>query len=340
MLGSDAMELKKCLQFRNLWVGIAMLWIVFFHSALELTSEGLVMFKNFGYGGVDICLFASGIGCYFSLEKDPDILEFLKRRVKRLCPVYLCFIIPWILWRLWISDMPGWAILGNLLGVQSLISWDYHFNWYIGGLVVYYFTMPYMKRLTDSCGKLWQDLLVWMCIGVATIPFWGAHDTIVMLSRLPVVYSGMVFGKLAKEGYVLRFRDYLVSAIAVAVGAAVLVICQTSFPELMWNQGLFWYPFALIAPGCCVLVSAGAEKLDGHKIFRGIRKLLEFVGIYSFELYLIHVFVYEDLRAAVLDYLWRITVNGQWVMSIPVIVVGAFLLNRIASLASRLVFRK
>ena len=230
------MELKRCLQFRNLWVGIAMLWIVFFHSALELTSEGLVMFKNFGYGGVDICLFASGIGCYFSLEKDPDILEFLKRRVRRLGPVYLCFIIPWILWRLWISDMPGWAILGNLLGVQSLISWDYHFNWYIGGLVVYYFTMPYMKRLTDSCGKLCQDLLVWLYIGVATIPFWGAHNTIVMLSRLPVVYSGMVFGKLAKEGYVLRFRDYLVSAIAVAAGAAVLVICQTSFPELMWNQ--------------------------------------------------------------------------------------------------------
>lgn len=334
------MELKKCLKSRNLWIGIAMLWIVFFHSSLEIDSQGLVLFKNFGYGGVDICLFASGIGCYFSLEKDPDILEFLKRRVRRLGPVYLCFIIPWILWRLWISDMPGWAILGNLLGVQSLISWDYHFNWYIGGLVVYYFTMPYMKRLTDSCGKLWQDLLVWMCIGVATIPFWGAHDTIVMLSRLPVVYSGMVFGKLAKEGYVLRFRDYLVSAIAVAAGAAVLVICQTSFPELMWNQGLFWYPFALIAPGCCVLVSAGAEKLDDHKILRGIRKLLEFVGIYSFELYLIHVFVYEDLRAAVLDYLWRITVNGQWVMSIPVIVVGAFLLNRAASLASRLVFRK
>lgn len=334
------MELKKCLKSRNLWIGIAMLWIVFFHSSLEIDSQGLVLFKNFGYGGVDICLFASGIGCYFSLEKDPDILEFLKRRVRRLGPVYLCFIIPWILWRLWISDMPGWAILGNLLGVQSLISWDYHFNWYIGGLVVYYFTMPYMKRLTDSCGKMWQDLLVWMCIGVATIPFWGAHDTIVMLSRLPVVYSGMVFGKLAKEGYVLRFRDYLVSAIAVAAGAAVLVICQTSFPELMWNQGLFWYPFALIAPGCCVLVSAGAEKLDDHKIFRGIRKLLEFVGIYSFELYLIHVFVYEDLRAAVLDYLWRITVNGQWVMSIPVIVVGAFLLNRAASLASRLVFRK
>lgn len=334
------MELKKCLKFRNLWVGIAMLWIFFFHSALELTSEGLVMFKNFGYGGVDICLFASGIGCYLSLEKDPDILEFLKRRVKRLGPVYLCFIVPWILWRLWISDMPGWAILGNLLGVQSLVSWDYHFNWYIGGLVVYYFTMPYMKRLTDSRGKLWQDLLVWLCIAVATIPFWGDQNNIVLLSRLPVVYSGMVFGKLIKDGYVLRVRDYLVSGLAVAAGAAVLVLCQTRAPGLLWNQGLYWYPFALIAPGCCVLISGLAEKLEGYKIFRFLRKLLELVGIYSFELYLIHVFVYEDFRMVILDYLWRITVNGQWLMSIPVILVGIFLLNRVAALLSRLVFRK
>ena len=86
--------------------------------------------------------------------------------------------------------------------------------------------------------------------------------------------------------------------------------------------------------------NALAEKLDGYKIFRGIRTLLEFVGVYSFELYLIHVFVYEDLRMVILDYLWRITVNGQWLMSLPVILVGIFLLNRVAALLSRLVFRK
>ncbi len=334
------MELKKCMKFRNLWVGIAMLWIVFYHSSLELASEGLVLFKSFGYGGVDICLFASGIGCYFSLEKDPDILAFLKRRVKRLGPVYLCFIIPWLLWKLWISDMPLWAILGNLLGVQSLISWEYHFNWYIGGLVIYYFSMPYMKRLTDSCGKLWQDALVWLCLGAATIPFWGAHHTIVMISRLPVVYSGMVFGKLAKQGYVLRLKDYLVQSMAVAAGAVVLIACQSRFPQLLWNQGLYWYPFALIAPGCCILLSAVAEKAGEYKIFRGILKLLETVGIYSFELYLVHVFIYEGLMPEIIGYLWRITVNRQWAMSLPVILLGTFLLNRVASLVSRIIETK
>lgn len=330
------MELKKCLKSRNLWVGIAMLWIVFFHSALELTSEGLVMFKNFGYGGVDICLFASGIGCYFSLEKDPDILEFLKRRVKRLGPSYLCFIIPWILWRLWISDMPGWAILGNLLGVQSLISWDYHFNWYIGGLVVYYFTMPYMKRLTDSCGKLWQDLLVWLCIGVATIPFWGAHDTIVMLSRLPVVYSGMVFGKLANRGYVLKRRDFLALNGTALAGALALLVSYYMLPEWLWSRGLYWYPFALMVPGFCMLFSALAEKMQERPYLRRIKQFLEIVGTYSFELYLVHVFLYEGLMPRIVGYLWRITVNMQWAMSLPVVILGTFLLNRAAFFVNRL----
>lgn len=334
------MELKKILKFRNLWVGIAMLWIVLFHSSLEHMPEGFALFKSFGYGGVDICLFASGIGCYFSLEKDPDILRFLKRRVKRLAPAYLCFIIPWLLWKLWVSDMPFWAILGNLLGVQTLVSWDYHFNWYISGLMLYYFAMPYMKQLTDSCKNLRQDLLAWLCLAVATVPFWGSHHGIVLVSRLPVLYSGMVFGKLAREGYVLRPRDYLAQGIAVAAGAAALVVCQNRFPELMWNRGLSWYPFALIAPGTCVLISAAAQKLEGSRFFRGMEKCLETVGIYSFELYLVHVFLYEGLWPAVVDYFWRITVNRQWAMSIPVIIIGTFLLNRVASLVSRLFLNK
>lgn len=334
------MELKKCLNFRNLWIGIAMLWIVFFHGSLENLSEGLALFKNFGYAGVDICLFASGIGCYFSLEKDPDILRFLSRRAKRLGPTYLCFILPWLLWKEWISSMPFQAVLGNLLGIQTFISWDYHFNWYIGGLVLYYFAMPYLKRLTDSCKDIRQDLLVWLCLAVMTISFWNSENSIVILSRFPVLYSGMVFGKLAKQGYVLKGKDYLVMRFAALVGVSALLVCQFRFPALLWNCGFYWYPFALIVPGSCVFFSWLAEKMEKCKALRWLKKVLEVVGIYSFELYLIHVFFYEGVMPQILDYLWRITVNMQWLMSIPVIILGTFLLNRVTSIVSRLLSTK
>ena len=334
------MELKKCLNFRNLWLGIAMLWIVFFHGSLEIDSQGLLLLKNFGYGGVDICLFASGIGCYFSLEKDADILRFLSRRVKRLGPTYLCFIIPWLLWEYWISPMPFQAILGNLLGVQTLASWDYHFNWYIGGLVLYYFARPYLKRLTDSCKTIWQDAAAWLSLAVLTVSFWDSGSAIVILSRLPVLYSGMVFGKLAKQGYGLKRRDYLVLSAAALAGVCGLLIFYFRFPDQLWNWGLYWYPFALIVPGSCVLFSVLAEKMEKYKVLRWGKKILEIVGIYSFELYLVHVFLYEGVMPQIRGYLWKYTVNKQWVMSIPVIILGTFLLNRVASLANCLISKQ
>lgn len=334
------MELKRIFKFRNLWIGIAMLWIGFFHAGFWIYSENLLLFKNFGYGGVDFCLFASGVGCYFSLEKDPDILRFLNRRLKRLGPTYLCFILPWLLWKTSVSQLPIRAVLGNLLGIQTLVSWEYHFNWYIGGLVVYYFSMPYMKQLTDSQEKLWQDVVAWFCLAVATVPFWDSGNTIVLLSRLPVLYSGMAFGKLAKQGYVLRAKDYLAQGIAVVTGAVALVAFQKNYPDLLWSRGLYWYPFALIVPGSCIFFSAVAEKVEVCRFFRWINKSLEIIGIYSFELYLVHVFLYEGLMPGIMERFWMIPVNLLWAMTIPVVIAGTFLLNRITSFLNRIMTKQ
>lgn len=329
------MELQKIFKFRNMWIGFAMLWIVFYHAGIWMEESPLKTFKDVGYGGVDICLFASGIGCYFSLEKDPDIFRFLKRRAKRLYPTFFCFIIPWLLWKNLVSDMPVWAVVGNLIGAQTLVSWDYHFNWYIGGLIVYYFAMPYLKRFTDSCDSMGKDALVALFLLVVSILFWDAGNDIVILSRLPIVYIGMVFGKLAKQGYVLGKRDYLVQGILVAVGIALLLGFRRHFPGLLWTRGLYWYPFALIVPGSCIFASLLAEKLEKYGPPRRVNRFLNAVGIYSFELYLVHVFLYEGLMPRYMGRLWFIPDDILWYLTIPVIACGTLLLNRITSYGVR-----
>lgn len=333
MFRSGAMELRKTFQFRNAWIGIAMLWIMFFHAGFWIEDSGWKTFKELGYGGVDFCLFASGIGCYFSLEKDPDILCFLKRRVKRLSPAYFCFIIPWLFWKNTVSELPVRAVLGNLLGVQTLASWDYHFNWYIGGLVIYYFSMPYLKRLTDACSTIGKDVLAALCLMVATVPFWDAGNTIVLLSRLPIVYAGMVYGKMAKEGCTLGKRDYLAQGVLVAAGIALLLIFRVKYPDLLWSRGLYWYPFALIVPGCCMFFSLLAEQLEKYTFLRWINRFLGTVGVYSFELYLVHVFLYEGLMGDIMNHFWYVPNNLLWLLTIPVVACGTFLLNRVAALA-------
>ena len=64
------MKTKDYFQYRSVWMGVAIIFIVFFHS--EMTFDNIIVetIREFGYGGVDIFQFVSGIGCYYSLQKD------------------------------------------------------------------------------------------------------------------------------------------------------------------------------------------------------------------------------------------------------------------------------
>ena len=326
------MKLSKTFQYRNSWLGVAMILIVLFHSGFTISVPIFQFLKEIGYFGVEICLFASGIGCYFSLEKDPHGLRFLKRRVKRLYPVYLCFIIPWLLCKLYIGHIPLSAILGNLLGVQSLISWEHHFNWYIGGLVVFYILAPYFKQITDGCKSKQSDLLALMILILCGIPFWRHNHLIVIAARLPIFYLGMVYAKYAAFSTSVSRKSWLLYFLTALFGITVLLFVFFYFSDKVWSHGLCWYPFILIVPGMCMVLSKFAIFCETHPRMHWINALLNTIGSYSFEVYLIHVFLYESIMPRISDRLSMVPQNLLWLATVPVIVIGSFLLNRISKL--------
>ena len=73
------MTLKEAIKYRKIWMGFAILWIVFFHFGYKLPDPFSVI-QSSGYSGVDIFFFASGIGCYLSYSRDKNAAAFLKRR--------------------------------------------------------------------------------------------------------------------------------------------------------------------------------------------------------------------------------------------------------------------
>lgn len=334
------MELRRIFKHRNIWIGVAMLWIVLLHSGFGFSSGFLSKVKELGYGGVDICLFASGIGCYYSLEKDPDILNFLKRRIKRLGPTYLCFILPWLWWTKKFSGLTLPVAFGNILGVRTLASWDYQFNWYISGLVVFYICMPYLKRMTDSCCRWKKDLLACLLLVAIGVSFWNTgKNMIIIISRLPVLYVGVVFAKLAHRGYVLTKKDCLLLGMLSACGLILLLYFYNAWTGALWYCGLYWYPFVLIVPGICVFLSILAEKMENYSGIRGLYKLLEVVGVYSFEVYLVHIFLYEDLIPEICERFGFVFNNKLWVLTIPLIACGTFVLNRMGVFSGRILER-
>lgn len=100
-------------KYRSELMGLSILWVVLFHSSIDLNFFPFSEIKSIGYGGVDIFLLVSGIGIYKSLEKN-SISRFIKNRAKKIVPIwwtylFLCVVLGSLFFKIHFSKM---SILG------------------------------------------------------------------------------------------------------------------------------------------------------------------------------------------------------------------------------------
>ena len=92
---------------RNAIYGVAIISIMIFHFFEDIANSNLSggglgflgkLYNTFiGSVGVEFFVFLSGVGLYFSMSKDSNILHFFQKRIKRILPAYLMVAIPyWI----------------------------------------------------------------------------------------------------------------------------------------------------------------------------------------------------------------------------------------------------
>ena len=127
-------------------MGIAAVWIMLFH---------LVDFPvlNWGYGGVDIFLFLSGWGLYYSWQKNPDIYSFYVKRLWRIFPAYALVVTG--------AYLSKWFVLhdkiefGDYLSALTTVKYWYGYlvHWYIALIVLLYLLFPFYIKIFRN--NLW-----------------------------------------------------------------------------------------------------------------------------------------------------------------------------------------
>ncbi|MBE6957663.1 MAG: acyltransferase [Ruminococcaceae bacterium] len=325
---------KDLLRHRSVWMGLATVWIMLYHCPLNFGP--LQFFIDLGYGGVDICIFASGIGCFYSLTANPDVGMFMKRRLKRLGPTYLLFIVIWLVYQYVIGAFGYQMAIGNLLGIQFFTGLGQDFNWYIGAIFLFYALAPYFKSVAERSSPLGKLAFVGLLL-VGTVPFWNTPTLIIAVSRLPLFYVGMLFAKACQKDAAITAGHIAGLTVAFVLGAGLLAAAQHWLSaELLWNYGLYWYPFLLITPPVCVAVSYLSGLLEKTKYTKPVISFLSLCGNYSFELYLVHVFFVFFLPAVIYKFDLGGIRTWLWIGSLLPIGLGCFLLRRCAMLCSRL----
>ena len=314
-----------------------MIWIVLYHMRFSFHIPIISKFSDIGYGGVDICLFASGAGCYYSLSGNSDIGAFIKRRINRIAPTYLCFIVLWLVYQFLREGISIPMVIGNLFAVQHLTGNGQSFNWYVSALVLLYFMAPYLKVWIDRSSR-GNQLLFGGFLLLLSIAFWDSRPMIILATRFPIFYMGMLFARDSKHDACISIRTAILLLLATVSGLALQLHVNAAYTELLWNKGLYWYPFILIVPGLCVLISWISGLCERSRITQAVTNCLTVIGDYSFELYLLHLPLVDLVQDLIGKYGLQRVQKPIWLLALISLIAGCIILRKLAAFAARRFF--
>lgn len=284
------MKLKEIFEYRNIWMAIAIIMVFFFH--LEFESKNIIIqyIKGIGYGGVDIFLFASGLGCYFSLNKNKKTTEFIKKRIIRIIPTYWTFLIFYFLFKYYTDRISIMEIIGNMFCFQSIINPGNDFNWYMSAMWILYIVAPLLFKIINKINTRKELIIIITLLVVYSIPFWNVDNLIIIITRIPIFFIGMYMAKKSvNENYKINKKDISILTFIMVLGFSILSCFQYFFYDKLWTHGLFWYPFILITPGFCFIISYISSVIKKINVGNVILKILKYIGKYTFEIYLVHI---------------------------------------------------
>lgn len=328
----------KFLPYRNVWMGIAILWVMIYHSDLVFADSVLDFIKRSGYGGVDIFFFASGIGCYFSYLKDHNAMTFIKRRFVKIMPTYYAFLIPWMTYKVLVDDMPYQSVIGNILCVEGFRDMTYSFNWYMTALWAFYLLIPFFATIVEKKINSGYSVVIMTILAVIASSFsWDYYEWVIIFTRIPVLMLGLYFAKQIKNKE-LKFDKFFTALLLILNfgGVVMLVFCNKYFPEKLWDKGLYWYPFILIVPGLCMIISYVFSKIETIKYLKPIVMVIEKLGSITFEVYLVHIVLFRLIHKWISEDKFQES-NLLWIVAMGVSICGAVLLRYLVDFGKKIV---
>ena len=278
-------ELANISRFRGELMGAAMLFIILFHVPLERSSEFFGL-RRCGNVGVDMFLFLSGIGLWFSWVKNPSVWQFYKRRLLRIYPAWL------VMASLYYIPRFDWA-QGDYLDLigDITINWDFWLHdeltfWYIPAIMMLYlWAPPYMRLIQQHPVYRWMPvLMILWCIWVQWIaPLHQVFGHIeIFWSRVPIFFIGINCGELVR-------RETKIDGAGIWM---ILFLFLATFSSCFYLEQVTHGRFPLFVERMIYIPFTITLILMLNRVFRRTPKWFNrfcaFFGALSLEAYLIH----------------------------------------------------
>lgn len=242
-------------------------------------------------------LFLSGYGLYFSYRKNSDLGSFYKRRLLRLMIPYIvmCFVYFGI-FDLWAADGGGFrSYIGHITSLAFWVEGNFCGMWYIAVSLLLYALFPVIFKLVFV-----NDKLYWP--GLITVMFVMWLTNAILQSATPEYYSKVRIGLNQMPCFVIGMvAGYFTQKKKIGVNSILwILICLVCLTGLSWyitnvvQQKIIFdtVPLKLTTLMISVLLLA---ILDSAKKGGRIYRILDWLGQYTLEIYIIHLLLYNSI---------------------------------------------
>lgn len=266
--------MDKIFQFRDIstyrseMMGWSIVWIMMLHfSFYSLKPLGFV--AQYGYAGVEIFMFVSGFGLFYSLDKAPRFREFYLKRLIRIFPAYY---IVGVFASIWVFHD---TILHYLFRYTTIGFWTggLYYEWYVPSIMLLYLLAPFLKQI----GVKGQSALA---VGFLVASFFllGRDDLVdgvhfFFVYRVPAFLFGMICAQWHKNNASMKW--FLCIAL---VGIPFFIWLYPKFHQVYiykYYSVLFLMPVFIIV---LIVIS---------KYIKVLNPLMRIIGSASLEIYLV-----------------------------------------------------
>lgn len=287
MTNITAFNLSYFSKYRTQLMGIAAVMIILCHANSYGVELPTIIRKLLIYGnlGVDIFLFLSGIGCYYSLAKNPALNEWYRRRFMRIFVPYAIMQFPFVVYQLCVGKF---KLIEFLYTFSTIRFWTEHVGaWYVALLIPLYLITPFLFHLITRF-KHRTVYTIAIIIGIILLcsvePYSITkdseciiHNIIFATKRCVSFCIGLYLGPLIAAGK-------KVNIITPTLTLAILYIMGHLFLKTMFME------WCLVIPICAMCIKFLALAKAQHLAF------ITWMGVVSLESYLANIYLIGTIK--------------------------------------------
>ena len=311
-------------KYRSELFGISIILIMmfhYFHTIIKAIEPGSTKFlisyiycRVLSSVGVEVFLFLSGMGLYFSYTKNKDTGAFLRKRFIRVLIPYLIYgTVIWFITDCVVNDRPITRYFYDLSLFSFWISGEKRL-WFISAIVIFYIFFPlFYELVTSKHSTLNTGLFILLLIGAMYVS--GVEKpkqfdlTEIALTRLPIFIFGIYIGKMVYDKAKIKPWHIAVAVCTVLLRAfdafigiraklgsplpGALKTANRYFTSTLGNRmesSAFSIGFMALCIALLMLIK-----------WKPLHSFLKSAGGLSLELYMTHVTINGILKSAGLD---------------------------------------